>query len=116
MIYADYTYDELQVYLKENEDKQNELENKISKLNLGEEENLRMLKEERKAIELLHSSWTGENAERYIMQSYENNEMFQKRYAQAFSHEKDRLQDELKRLQIEAQDISDAMKNKTKEE
>ena len=116
MIYDDYTYDELQTLMKKNSDLQDELGRNISKLNLGEEENLRMLKEERKAIDILHSSWTGENAERYIMQSYENNEMFQKRYAQAFSHEKNRLQDELKRLQIEAQDISDAMKNKTKEE
>ena len=116
MIYADYTYDELQVYLKENEDKQNELENKISKLKLGEEDSFRMLKEDQKAIDLLHSGWTGENAEKYILQSRENNEMFQKQYLIAYSQEKERLQDELKSLRIEAQDISDAIMSKDNKE
>ena len=116
MIYDDYNYDELQTLMKKNSDLQDELGRNISKLILGEEENGRMLKEERKSISFLHSSWTGENAEKYILQAIENNEAFQKRYAQAFSQEKDQLQDELNRLRVEAQYISDAMKNKTKEE
>lgn len=116
MIYDDFTHEELQEKLKENLAQQSARENDINLLETAEEDCMRMLHEDRIATESLHSGWTGEDAEKYISKALEENEHLQKQCVQAFSQEKDRLQSELKKLQTEAQDISDALDRKKTEE
>lgn len=112
MIYDDCTLEELRAYMKQNSDQQDELERSIERLHDGEDDYMRMFQEDRKAMELLHFGWMGEDAEKFILQSVEDTEMLQKQIQQAFSQEKDRLKEELQRLQIEEQDISDVINNK----
>lgn len=107
----DDTRDELQVLLQKNRDKQDELEQRLKKLAFGEEKILQLLREDGIAVECLYNGWTGEDAEKYIMRSLEETETIRKKYAQAFSQEKERLWDEMKKLQEQEQDISANLKS-----
>ena len=116
MIYDGCTLEELQMHFKNNKALQEAVEKKINALTLEEEDCIRMLKDDLKAIELLNAGWTGANAEKYVSWSLLENESLQKRVFQVISQEKECLHDELKRLCFESESISNLIEKATEKE
>lgn len=108
--------DELKSLLRENSDLQDEIEQDNKRVNSYEEQCMQSLKAERNALESLSVGWTGKDAEKYISEAIEENEMFRKQYIQAFSAERDRLLDKQKSLQAEEQYILETIANRSDEE
>lgn len=111
-----YSNDELRSLLQENSDKQYELERENMRMQSDEEQCMQSLKADRSALEALSVGWTGKDAEKYISEALEENEMFRKQYMQAFSSERDNLIEKQKSLQMEEQSILDTIANRSDEE
>lgn len=103
---------ELRSLIQDNIDLQYEVERDLCRLNSDEKNCIQSLKEDRMALEALSEGWAGEDAERYILQSVDENERLYKKYMQVFSDEKDLLYEKKKRLQTEEQSILEAMANR----
>ena len=102
-------YGELVMLLRENRDSQDDLEQRLKLIESGEEKISRIIQEGIIAVERLSIGWTGEDAEKYITETLEDDELFRKQFDQVFSQEKNMLLDKLRRLQREERDISDEL-------
>ena len=103
--FDDYSIDELRSLLQKNRDSQYEISNNLKRISSYEEEYIQMLQEDYKDLDFLYGDWTGEAAEKFILQAKEGNEVIRRQFLYAFSQEQDRLHYERKRLQMEEEDI-----------